>query len=77
MTETVLPGQLVTAAVKPDALNDLVATVFTREDVKDIPTPVSYLSDSEENKLLDIRIDPSEIAAKLKQYGTSLSEGSQ
>jgi len=61
-------GQLVTDAVeKADALNDFFATVFTREDELIIPTPVSYFSGSEENKLLDISIDPQDIADKLSK----------
>jgi len=69
-------GQLVTEAVeKADALNDFFASVFTREDVSDVPTPVTYFSGSDEDKLRDISIDPLEIAAKLSKLKSDKAAG--
>ena len=69
-------GQVVTDAVeKADALNDFFASVFTREDESDIPTPVSYFSGSEENKLLDINIDPQDIETKLRKLKSDKAAG--
>ena len=40
-----------------------------------IPTPVSYFSGSEENKLLDISIDPQDIADKLSKLKSDKAAG--
>ena len=40
-----------------------------------IPTPVSYFSGSEKNKLLDISIDPQDIADKLSKLKSDKAAG--
>jgi len=69
-------GQLVTeASEKADALNDFFASVFTREDESDVPTAVTYFSGSEDNKLVDISIEPQDIAAKLSKLKPDKAAG--
>jgi len=43
--------------------------------VSDVPTPVTYFSGSDEDKLSDISIDPLEIAAKLSKLKSDKAAG--
>ena len=51
-------GQGLVSDAKQKALNDFFGSVFTKEDITDIPVPDSCFDGGCEAKLVDIVIDP-------------------
>ena len=49
-------------------MNDFFGSVFTKEDITDIPVPNSCFGGGCEAKLVDIVIDPETVAAKLRNF---------
>ena len=68
-------GLVSDAKQKAQVLNDFFGSVFTKEDITDIPVPDSCFDGGCEAKLVDIVIDPETVAAKLRNLKSDKAAG--
>ena len=69
-------GQLITnAQEKAEVLNDFFSSVFTKEDVSDIPVPDSCFTGSSSDRLCDIDVNCATIADKLSKLRSDKAPG--
>ena len=67
-------GLVSDAKQKAQVLNDFFGSVFTKEDITDIPVPACFDGGCEA-KLVDIVIDPETVAAKLRNLKSDKAAG--